>query len=148
MLEIKDLTKLFVTDREEVRALNGINLRVEEGKLYSLLGPSGCGKSTLLRSVAGLETPTSGQIDIGGHTVYSSQQGISVPVYKRHIGMVFQSYAIWPHMDVFHNVAFPLMYGERKFSKDDIKQRVDKALSMVRLNEKQDRMAPLLSGDR
>ena len=146
MLEIIELTKIFVTEREQVKALNGINLSVEEGKLYSLLGPSGCGKSTLLRSVAGLETPTSGQIDIGGLTVYSSRSGASVPVYKRQIGMVFQSYAIWPHMDVFHNVAFPLMYGGRKFSNEEIKRRVDNALSMVRLNEKQDRMAPLLSG--
>jgi iron(III) transport system ATP-binding protein len=146
MLALKDLTKVFVTDTERVTALSNITLRVEEGKLYGLLGPSGCGKSTLLRSIAGLETPTSGEIDLGGHVVFSSRLGTNVPPYRRDIGMVFQSYAIWPHMDVFHNVAFPLMYGGRRFPKEEIRRRVDNALVMVRLHEKQDRMAPLLSG--
>ena len=79
-----------------------------EGKLFTLLGPSGCGKTTTLRSIAGLEKPTSGEIEVGGRAVYSSSRGIFVAPNKRNFGMVFQSYAIWPHMNVFQNVAFPL----------------------------------------
>lgn len=146
MLELSGLTKTFATDREDVQVLKGVDLAVEQGKLYTLLGPSGCGKSTILRCVAGLEQPTSGEIRIGGEIVYSSGLGVHVPVYKRQIGMVFQSYAIWPHMDVFHNVAFPLLHGLRTYSKDEIKRRVKTALSMVQLEHLHDRMAPLLSG--
>ena len=146
MLEIRDLSKAFFNGHEQVKALSRVNVTVEQGKLYGLLGPSGCGKSTLLRCVAGLETPTSGEISVRGRVVYSSGAGTDMPVYRRRIGMVFQSYAIWPHMDVFHNVAFPLMYGSRRFSGDDISRRVNNALAMVQLSDKRDRMAPLLSG--
>jgi iron(III) transport system ATP-binding protein len=146
MLQVGELTKVFAAGREQVRALDQVSLSIGQGQLYSLLGPSGCGKSTLLRCVAGLEAPTSGEIRIGSELIYSSRSGTSVPVYRRDIGMVFQSYAIWPHMDVFHNVAFPLMYGDRRFGRDEVERRVHRALDMVRLNEKRDRMAPLLSG--
>src|SRR3954463_8927270 len=93
---------------EIVKAAQDVTFDVPEGKLFTLLGPSGCGKTTTLRSIAGLEKPGSGEIEVGGRTVYSSSRGLFVAPNKRNFGMVFQSYAIWPHMNVFHNVSFPL----------------------------------------
>src|ERR1700741_1681855 len=109
MLSIENLRKVFRTSGQaEVRAVDGINLSVESGRLLTLLGPSGCGKTTTLRCIAGLERPDSGRIVIGDQTVFDSERRIFVPPSDRGIGMVFQSYAIWPHMSVFENVAFPL----------------------------------------
>jgi iron(III) transport system ATP-binding protein len=146
LLQINNLRKTYVTERESVEVLKGVDFTLKQGELYTLLGPSGCGKSTILRSVAGLEHPTGGQILIGDETVYSDEEKINVPVHLRKIGMVFQSYAIWPHMDVFHNVAFPLMHGRQKFSKSEVRSRVEKTLKMVQLDHLIDRPAPLLSG--
>ena len=115
-----------------------------EGKLFTLLGPSGCGKTTTLRSIAGLERPTSGEIEVGGRTVYSSSRGIFVAPNKRNFGMVFQSYAIWPHMNVFQNVAFPLEV--RKLAKKEIREKVMRVLTAVQLDHLVDREATKLSG--
>lgn len=146
MIRIENLHMRYHTDRGEVHAVRGISLEVKQGQFYTLLGPSGCGKTTTLRSVAGLETPDEGEIFVGDDLVYSSSQRVVVPPYKRDIGMVFQSYAIWPHMSVFENVAFPLREMRRRFSKQEIRQKVLKVLSMVQLEGLEDRPAPFLSG--
>ncbi|MDH3239708.1 MAG: ABC transporter ATP-binding protein [Alphaproteobacteria bacterium] len=144
MIDIKNLRKTFRSGRETFHALNGITIHVPEGEFFTLLGPSGCGKSTTLRCLAGLETPDSGTIEIGGETVFSSERGISVPAYRRDIGMVFQSYAIWPHMTVFENIAYPLKI--QKVARREIRARVEKALDTVGLEGLGDRPAPALSG--
>ncbi len=148
MLSIENLHKVFrAADNAEVRAVDGINLSVEPGRLLTLLGPSGCGKTTTLRCLAGLERPDSGRIVIGDMTVFDSAKGIFVPASDRGIGMVFQSYAIWPHMSVFENVAFPLRVSRaRKYSSAEIKERVRKALEMVRLGGFEQRSSTQLSG--
>ncbi len=147
MVTAKNLVKLFETKgREVVRAVDGIDFEVPEGKFFTLLGPSGCGKTTTLRMIAGLEKPTSGEITIGDEVVSSADKNIFVPPNARDIGMVFQSYAIWPHMTVFDNVAFPLTVGKNKPSKAEVKRRVNKALATVQMDGLQDRPAPRLSG--
>src|ERR1700754_350515 len=109
MFSIENLHKTFRTvGQADVRAIDGITLEADAGKLVTLLGPSGCGKTTTLRCLAGLERPDRGRIVIDGKGVFDSEQGIFVPPSERALGMVFQSYAIWPHMTVFENVAFPL----------------------------------------
>src|ERR671920_13695 len=129
-----------------VKAAQNVTFDVPEGELFTLLGPSGCGKTTTLRSVAGLERPTSGEIQVGGRIVYSSQKGIFVPPNKRDFGMVFQSYAIWPHMNVFQNAAFPLQVRSSKLSSKDIQDKVKRVLSAVGLDHLADREATKLSG--
>jgi iron(III) transport system ATP-binding protein len=146
MINIKGLRVRYESDRGIVDAVRGIDLTVETGQFYTLLGPSGCGKTTTLRCLAGLETPTEGEIEIGGEAVYSSARRIAVPPYKRDIGMVFQSYAIWPHMNVFENVAFPLREMRGRFSRAEIRDKVGKALHLVQLDGLEDRPAPFLSG--
>lgn len=136
----------YRTDRGEVRAVRGISLEIKQGQFYTLLGPSGCGKTTTLRSVAGLESPQEGEISIGDDLVFSSYRGISIPPYKRDIGMVFQSYAIWPHLSVFDNVAFPLREMKRRRSRQEIRAKVEQALSLVQLSGLEERPAPFLSG--
>ena len=135
MLSIENLHKVFqASGSSEVRAVDGINLSVEPGRLLTLLGPSGCGKTTTLRCLAGLERPDAGRIVIGESTVFDSAKGLFVPPSDRGIGMVFQSYAIWPHMSVFENVAFPLRVSRaRKYASAEIKDKVRQALEMVRL---------------
>jgi iron(III) transport system ATP-binding protein len=128
------------------RALDKVSFEVAEGEFFTLLGPSGCGKTTTLQCIAGLEVPSAGRITMGGQTVFSSEQNLVVPANKRDLGMVFQSYAIWPHMTVFDNVAFPLIHGPRKAAKADIAPRVHAALARVQLDHLADRPAPLLSG--
>jgi len=136
-----------MVDRGEVPAVREVSLDIEEGEFFTLLGPSGCGKSTTLRCIAGLETPTSGEILLGGDLVYSRSKGTVIPVNQRDIGMVFQSYAIWPHMNVFDNVAYPLRYGGgKRVKKDEITERVLESLLLVHLEGMEDRPAPLLSG--
>lgn len=146
MLQVTDLYKSYVLEGSTVEAVKGVSFTIEEGEVYSLLGPSGCGKTTTLRCVAGLELPDSGEIRLGDRVLYSSAQGISVPTFKRDVGMVFQSYAIWPHMTVFENVAFPLSYRKDHYSKQEIAERVHTALSQVHLEMMADRSATLLSG--
>src|SRR6476619_4203971 len=127
-----------------VKAAQDVSFDVPEGKLFTLLGPSGCGKTTTLRSIAGLEKPTAGEIEVAGRFVYSSSKGIFVAPNKRNFGMVFQSYAIWPHMNVFQNVAFPLEV--RRLAKKEIRDKVMRVLQAVALDELVDRDATKLSG--
>jgi iron(III) transport system ATP-binding protein len=129
-----------------VRALDGVSFDVPEGRFFTLLGPSGCGKTTTLRSIAGIARPASGEIRLGDTIFHSTARGISMPPHRRGIGMVFQSYAIWPHMDVFANVAFPLRVGRTSLSRAEIERRVDEALAMVKLTELRNRPATQLSG--
>src|SRR5690606_15016952 len=111
------------------------------------LGPSGCGKTTTLRSIAGLETPQQGRITLGGRDLFNSQTRVNIPMYDREIGMVFQSYAIWPHMNVFENAAYPLRVSlKRKYSAQDIEKKVGKALEMVGLSSFIHRPSTQLSG--
>ncbi len=139
------LTNIKKTYRgTQAPAVDGLSLTVEEGQLVTLLGSSGCGKTTTLRCLAGLEEPDAGEIAIDGEVVYSSERGINLPASRRRLGMVFQSYAIWPHMTVFENVAFPLRCENK--SQDEIAEAVDWALSLVNLEEYAQRRAPLLSG--
>ncbi len=145
MLRVRSLFTEYASERGAVvKAAQDVSFDVPEGKLFTLLGPSGCGKTTTLRSIAGLEKPTSGEIEVGGRTVYSSSRGIFVAPNKRNFGMVFQSYAIWPHMNVFQNVAFPLEV--RKLPKKEIRERVMRVLTAVQLDHLVDREATKLSG--
>ncbi|WP_194892722.1 ABC transporter ATP-binding protein [Catenulispora pinisilvae] len=130
------------------RAVDDLSLTIEPGEFFTLLGPSGCGKTTTLRSIAGLETPDSGEISLAGRTVYGSSAGINVPSNKRGIGMVFQSYAIWPHMSVFENVAFPLRVRgrESRSSAAELRTAVHQALETVELDAYAKRSATQLSG--
>jgi iron(III) transport system ATP-binding protein len=147
VIEVKSLVKIFADgDNAGVKAVNDISFTVEEGRFYTLLGPSGCGKTTTLRCIAGLEKANEGEILVAGKKVFSAGDGTFVPAHRRPIGMVFQSYAIWPHMTVFENVAFPLRVGKQRFSSADIKKKVNNALSQVELGGYEDRMATQLSG--
>ena len=148
MLRIEGLRKTFPVDKGQVRAVQDVNIDITEGQFFTLLGPSGSGKSTTLRCVAGLEHPEDGEIFIGGECVFSAKRRILVPPEERPIGMVFQSYAIWPHMDVFHNVAFPLLYGSRgkRYSKADVEKNVMDALNTVQMGGLANRPATQLSG--
>lgn len=147
MISVQELDKTFETSAGDiVKAVQSINFEVDKGSFYTLLGPSGCGKSTTLRCVAGLEKPESGEIMVGDNVVFSGMKKISVPPNKRHIGMVFQSYAIWPHMTVFENVAFPLKLGRGRLPSGKIKEKVRQALDTVRLGGLEYRPAPQLSG--
>jgi iron(III) transport system ATP-binding protein len=110
-LDVNGLRKQFAIGRP---AIDGVSFTVPAGEIVVLLGPSGCGKTTTLRCVAGLEHPTDGEISIGGRVVSSPARGILLPPRLRDLGMVFQSYAIWPHMTVFENVAFPLRVSRGK----------------------------------
>ena len=125
-------------------AVRNLSVDVHDGETVSLLGPSGCGKTTTLRMVAGLETPDAGDIFFANQAVVVSSRRFSLPPNKRNVGMVFQSYAIWPHMTVAQNVAFPLK--ARRFPKREITERVQRALDLVGLSGFEDRPGPLLSG--
>jgi len=146
MISIRGLQKSFRAQQGRVEALKKIDLDVGEGEFCVLLGPSGCGKTTTLRCVAGLERPDEGEIDIAGRLVNSSSRKVCVPTEKRDIGMVFQSYAIWPHMSVFQNVAFPLTQGQKRFSKSVVAEKVRHVLKRVQLDGLEDRPATDLSG--
>lgn len=146
MLATTDLQKTFSAHRgEAVRALDGVSLTVPEGKLFTILGESGSGKTTMLRSIAGLERPDSGRIEIGGTLMFDSASGRFLPPNKRGLGMVFQSYAIWPHMSVFENVAFPLKV-QRKLRRSELRTAVMKGLETMQMAHLADRPATLLSG--
>jgi len=146
MLTVQDLRMTYRGSQGVTEAVRGVSFDVAPGEFFTLLGPSGCGKTTTLRCIAGLEDPSSGSITAGTTVVYSSAQKINVPAYRRGLGMVFQSYAIWPHMSVFDNVAFPLKHGQRKAPKADVRGRVMDVLELVQLGHLADRPAPFLSG--
>ena len=136
--------KLVVRYAGDVVAVNGVSFTVGHGEHVTLLGPSGCGKTTTLRTIAGLETPSAGSIHIDGRAMYSSAERTNVMAEKRGVSMVFQSYAVWPHMTVFDNVAYGLRV--RKQSKPEIKENVDRALGLVQMRHLADRAASKLSG--
>ena len=125
-------------------AVQDLSLDILDGEIMTLLGPSGCGKTTTLRMVAGLEKPDEGDIFFGDQAVVRTSRGLCLSPDKRNVGMVFQSYAIWPHMTVAENVAFPLK--ARRFPKKEIKERVARALELIGLSGFEDRPGPLLSG--
>src|SRR5712671_3916999 len=134
MIRVEGLTKTFTANRELVTAVAAIDFEVGAGEMVTLLGPSGCGKTTTLRCVAGLERPDAGEITIGNEIVCSAERNIWVEPHRRNIGMVFQSYAIWPHMSVFENVAFPLRYRRPRPSRGEARERAMAALALVRLD--------------
>ena len=147
MLIVKSLHTEYANGRAPVvKAAQDVSFEVPEGTLFTLLGPSGCGKTTTLRSIAGLEKPTSGEIRIAGDVVYSSDGNIFVAPNRRNFGMVFQSYAIWPHMNVFDNAAFPLQVRRNGPSRKEIADKVTRVLAAVGLDQLAGREATKLSG--
>ena len=146
MLSVERLEMEYQSDRGPVRAVRGVSFAVERGNFYTLLGPSGCGKTSTLRCIAGLETPTAGKITIGEEVVYDRQTRVVVPTHRRAVGMVFQSYAIWPHLTVFDNVGFPLVHGKNRVPRARVRPMVERALNLVQLGHLADRPAPALSG--
>jgi iron(III) transport system ATP-binding protein len=147
-LAVRDLVKVYAGAEPGQRAVDGVSFTVESGRFYTLLGPSGCGKSTTLRCIAGLETTDTGSIVVGGRTVSSHAPKVLVPPNERGLGMVFQSYAIWPHMTVYENVAFPLRAAKRTrgIGRQELKSKVIESLERVQLSQYADRMASKLSG--
>ena len=140
VVKVKSLVKKF----DKTIAIDDVTFTAQDGKFSTLLGPSGSGKTTLLRCIAGLEEPDEGEIWIGEKNVYSSSKRLMVPPEERGIGMVFQSYAIWPHMTVFDNIAYPLKI--RKIPAEEIKEKVKLSLNQVGLEGLEKRLAPNLSG--
>ncbi|MQA13084.1 MAG: ATP-binding cassette domain-containing protein [Pseudonocardiaceae bacterium] len=139
-IEIRNLTMKY----GDTVAVNDLDLDMNSGEMLVLLGPSGCGKTSTMRSIVGLETPSQGVIRIAGKTMFDSAKGVSVPPDKRGIGMVFQSYAIWPHKTVFQNVAFPLRM--QRLPRTEIRERTEEMLETVGLKDEGSRGASLLSG--
>jgi iron(III) transport system ATP-binding protein len=146
MLKVADLVKTFPGRDGPTTVIDRVSFAIPNSLCFALLGPSGCGKTTTLRCVAGLEIASSGRIEIGGKVVSDTEAGIFVPVHERPIGMVFQSYAIWPHLDVFENVAFPLRVQRPRLGKAEIRDKVMEVLRLVGMEAAAERPAPLLSG--
>lgn len=139
-IKINNLTKKF----GDVVALNNVSLEIEPGAFLTLLGPSGCGKTTLLRCIAGLEEPDGGEIFIGDKLVFSYDQGVSIPPGRRDLGLVFQNYALWPHMKVDKNITFALEI--QKMTKEEMQARMKQALSEVQMEGFEDRYPREMSG--
>ncbi|MGY1809466.1 ABC transporter ATP-binding protein [Blastococcus sp. SYSU D00669] len=148
VVEVTNLVKRFRRESGAVvNAIDDVTFDVAAGDFVVLLGPSGCGKTTLLRAIAGLETPDSGAITIGGRAVYSSADRVDVPPERRDISMIFQSYALWPHMTAFKNVAYPLQSRRgRKPAKDEIARRVRQALELVGVGDLERQYPGQMSG--
>src|SRR5437660_311524 len=146
MLKVTGLSKSYASEHGPVEAVKGDDFEIPPGGFFTILGPSGCGKTTTLRCVAGLERPSGGRISIDGRVVADADKGIHLPAFKRDIGMVFQSYAIWPHMDVFRNVAFPLQVARPRTSRKDVEAKVMDALRLVGMETMARRPATDLSG--
>ena len=158
LLTVEGLVKTFSGEKQRrrrrageaprVHALDGVSFEVRPGELFTLLGPSGCGKTTTLRSVAGLERPDDGTITVGDRVLFDQARGVSVPSNARRLGMVFQSYAIWPHMTVFDNAAFPLevLPRRRRPGRAALEERVRTVLERVELADYAGRPATKLSG--
>jgi len=140
-LRVERLRKVFATGKP---AVDDVSFTVAAGEIVALLGPSGCGKTTTLRCVAGLEHPSAGTIRIGGAVVSAPEQGVLVPPRLREIGMVFQSYAVWPHMTVWQNVVYPLRH--RNNSRAERDRKVGEALALVGLSDYAQRAVVSLSG--
>ena len=143
-IRIRGVSKYYFSEGKTIKALDGVDLTIPANHIFTLLGPSGCGKTTLLRCIVGLEAPDTGEISIGDEVVWSKLKKTSVPPEKRGLGMVFQTYAIWPHMNVFDNVAYPLQI--RNVPRDVIREKVEKTLHFVRLDGFGERPATKLSG--
>ncbi|GAA1268110.1 ABC transporter ATP-binding protein [Pseudonocardia aurantiaca] len=169
MLTIDNLVKTFEADKKtrsqaksakangealeqtRVFAVDDVSFEVQQGEMFTLLGPSGCGKTTTLRSIAGLEKPDSGRISVGDRVMFHAGDGtstVNMPANERGLGMVFQSYAIWPHMSVFDNVGFPLQVRKRsqRPGKAEIAERVNRVLEVMELGHLATRQATKLSG--
>jgi iron(III) transport system ATP-binding protein len=143
-IRIQGVSKRYFSGGKTITALDDVTLTIPANQIFTLLGPSGCGKTTLLRCIVGLEAPDAGEIWIGEELVFSKERNICVPTERRGLGMVFQTYAIWPHMNVFDNVAYPLQI--RGVPRDEIRARVAKTLAFVRLEGMEQRPATKLSG--
>jgi iron(III) transport system ATP-binding protein len=143
-IRITGVSKRYFSGGKTITALDDVTLTIPANQIFTLLGPSGCGKTTLLRCIVGLEAPDAGEIRIGDEVVFSKEKNISVPTEKRGLGMVFQTYAIWPHMNVFDNVAYPLQI--RNVARDVIRERVARTLAFVHLDGMEERPATKLSG--
>ncbi len=124
MISIRGLTKQFNVTDSQVTALKSLDLDVAEGEFFVIVGASGSGKTTLLRCVAGLETPERGEICIDGQVVFADRPPTWVPTQQRKLGMVFQSYAVWPHLTVYENVALPLAEGAQRVPRGEVAGRV------------------------
>jgi iron(III) transport system ATP-binding protein len=148
MLAVERLTKIFENSTDQIAGgVRDASFRLEPATFFTLLGPSGCGKTTTLRCIAGLETPDEGRIAVEGRVLFDAKARINVPVEQRSVGMVFQSYAIWPHMTVAENVAFPFTVSRaRRYSRAEIEEGVRRALAIVGLEGFQSRSATRLSG--
>ena len=147
-LTVRNLVKTFASRQETVQVIKDVSFTIEPGQFFTLLGPSGCGKSTTLRCIAGLERGDRAHIAVSGRVLADSDTGEFVPASDRDFGMVFQSYAIWPHMTVAQNVAFPLHANRRRhqLSRKEVNERVEEALALVRLDQLGGRIATKLSG--
>ena len=151
MLQVESLKKAFPALQaagDTQFAVNGVSLKAEAGQFVTLLGPSGCGKTTTLRSIAGLELPESGRITVGGRAVFDSKSKINIAPNRRGLGMMFQSYGIWPHMTVYENAAFPLKImprGQRP-APEELRKRVNAVLAIAQMEQYSDRPATALSG--
>jgi multiple sugar transport system ATP-binding protein len=139
-LQLRDVTKSF----NATAVVDGVSLEIERGEFFTLLGPSGCGKTTTLRVLAGLEEPDRGEIYLDGKLLTAANRGLHVPPEKRKMGLVPQSYAVWPHLSVFENVAYPLKL--RQWKEAEIRQQVRQQLNLVGLAGLENRSATLLSG--
>ncbi len=146
MITVDSLTAQYRLGRETVTALDGVSLEIGAGQVFVLLGPSGCGKTTLLRCLAGLETPVEGRITIGGDMLSDAASDTFIAPEDRPLAMVFQSYAMWPHMSVFENVAFPLKAGRRRIAAHEVKARVHDVLDLLGIGHLADRSVTTLSG--
>ena len=146
MIRIAGVSKGFPAKDSEFRALAGVDLDIAAKEFFVLLGPSGSGKTTLLRCVAGVETPDAGEIYLDNRLIFSATRKVFVRPEERGLGMVFQSYAVWPHMTVYQNVELPLIHGARRIAKTKVRDRVMQALTLVQMESFADRPVPLLSG--
>jgi iron(III) transport system ATP-binding protein len=147
MLTVTGLTRIFANRYDTIAGgVREASFALPAGAFFTLLGPSGCGKTTTLRCLAGLERPDAGRIVLDGQPIFDAGSGVLVPVHRRGIGMVFQSYAIWPHMTVFENVAFPLRVARVRLARDDLAGKVERALETVGLAGYGPRPATCLSG--
>jgi iron(III) transport system ATP-binding protein len=139
-IHVRGLVKEF----GDQRALDDVSFTVADGELFTLLGPSGCGKSTTLMSIAGFQTPEQGSIEVGSERFFDAAANVAVPAERRNLGIVFQSYAVWPHMTVYENLAFPLKV--RKLKRAAIRERIREVLDLVEMTPFEQRYPHQLSG--